>query len=62
MLNSQYIDDWKRELKTNGLHYYLEFDTILLSRKQHLYEQITIMFPEHYQSIHYNAKCNTGLH
>ena len=49
--NAQYIDDWKRELKANGLHHYLEFDTILLPRKQRLYEQIAIMFPEHYQSI-----------
>lgn len=49
--NAEYIDDWKRELKANGLHHYLEFDTILLPRKQRLYEQIAIMFPEHYQGI-----------
>ncbi|MGL4675166.1 MAG: GTPase/DUF3482 domain-containing protein, partial [Wohlfahrtiimonas sp.] len=49
--NAEYIDDWKRELKANGLHHYLEFDTILLPKKQRLYEQIAIMFPEHYQSI-----------
>lgn len=49
--NSQYINDWKHELKANGLHHYLEFDTILLPRKQRLYEQIAIMFPEHYQDI-----------
>lgn len=49
--DAPYIDDWKRELKANGLHHYLEFDTILLPRKQRLYEQIAIMFPEHYHNI-----------
>lgn len=48
---ADYIDDWKRELKANGLHYYLEFDTILLPKKQRLYEQIAIMFPEYYENI-----------
>lgn len=49
--NARYIEDWKNELKANGLHHYLEFDTILLPKKQRLYEQIAIMFPDRYQNI-----------
>lgn len=49
--HSTYLNDWKKELKANGLHHFLEFDTILLPRKQRLYEQIAIMFPDCYDNI-----------
>ncbi len=46
-----FLEEWKTELRAYGLHNYLVYDTIILPRKQRLFEQISIMFPEHYDAI-----------
>lgn len=50
-IDGEHIATWKKHLKAQGIHHYLEFDTIMPPQKRRFYEQIAIMFPEYYAEI-----------
>lgn len=46
-----YAEEWKTNLKAHGIHHYLEYDTITPPQKRRLYEQLALLFPNHYEAI-----------